>query len=157
MRSKLRLLTFDHASGSITSQGNTRGYILEVFGTRFQLPDLGPIGANGLAYPRDFLYPTAWFEDTDGDFTIYNKYQGKMFSCVQGHSCFNVCAWHGNYVPYKYELWRFAAVNSGSFYPTSGLFRYFPNGNYTRYKATKSRSITWICLLYTSPSPRDRG
>ena len=113
------ILICDHASGSITSQGNTRGYILEVFGTRFQLPDLGPIGANGLAYPRDFLYPTAWFEDTDGDFTIYNKYQGKMFSCLQGHSCFNVCAWHGNYVPYKYELWRFAAVNSGSFY--SGL------------------------------------
>ena len=102
-----------------------------MFGTRFQLPDLGPIGANGLAYPRDFLYPTAWYEDTDGDFTIYNKYQGKMFSCLQGHSCFNVCAWHGNYVPYKYELWRFAAVNSGSFYsglflsnfrPSSGLF-----------------------------------
>lgn len=59
----------------LTSKGNTRGYILEVFGTRFQLPDLGPIGANGLAYPRDFLYPTAWFEDTDGEFTIYNKYQ----------------------------------------------------------------------------------
>ena len=97
-----------------------------MFGTRFQLPDLGPIGANGLAYPRDFLYPTAWYEDTDGDFTIYNKYQGKMFSCLQGHSCFNVCVWHGNYVPYKYELWRFAAVNSGKFiqtlfYLTSGL------------------------------------
>ena len=112
-----------HNFSCIINKGNTRGYILEVFGTRFQLPDLGPIGANGLAYPRDFLYPTAWYEDTDGDFTIYNKYQGKMFSCIQGHSCFNVCAWHGNYVPYKYELWRFAAVNSGMFYYQLQFFR----------------------------------
>ena len=66
----------------LTSKGNTRGYILEVFGTRFQLPDLGPIGANGLAYPRDFLYPTAWFEDTDGEFTIYNKYQDQGSSDI---------------------------------------------------------------------------
>jgi homogentisate 1,2-dioxygenase len=54
-----------------------RGYICEVFGTRYTLPDLGPIGANGLANPRDFLYPKAHYEEKKGDFILYNKYQGK--------------------------------------------------------------------------------
>lgn len=62
----------------------SRGYILEVFGTHFQLPDLGPIGANGLANPRHFETPTAWFEDREGiRFEVINKYQGHYFSAVQ--------------------------------------------------------------------------
>jgi len=97
---------------AVEVEGETRGYICEVFGTRFKLPDLGPIGANGLANPRDFLYPTAHYEETDGGFIIYNKYQGHLFKCVQEHSCFDVVAWHGNYVPYKYDLWKFCTVNS---------------------------------------------
>src|SRR5262245_39188252 len=35
--------------------GSARGYISENYGAHFKLPDLGPIGANGLANPRDFL------------------------------------------------------------------------------------------------------
>lgn len=60
-----------------------RGYVLEVFNGQFELPDLGPIGANGLANPRDFLYPVAAFEDCDHVFSIYNKYNGFMFVCHQ--------------------------------------------------------------------------
>ena len=42
---------------------DVRGYICENYGAPLRLPELGPIGANGLANARDFLYPTAWFED----------------------------------------------------------------------------------------------
>lgn len=93
----------------------SRGYICEVFGTRYTLPDLGPIGANGLANPRDFLYPKAHYEEKKGDFILYNKYQGHLFQCEQDHSCFDVVAWHGNYAPYKYDLWKFCTINSVSY------------------------------------------
>nr|AAD00776.1 2,5 dihydroxyphenylacetate oxidase [Caenorhabditis elegans] len=100
-------------SGAV--RGPSRGYILEVYGTHFQLPDLGPIGANGLANPRDFEAPVAWFEDLDGEFTIINKYQGSWFQAKQGHSPFEVVGWHGNYVPYKYDLKKFMVINTVSF------------------------------------------
>ena len=46
----------------------SRGYLLEVFKGHFELPNLGPIGANGLANPRDFLTPVASFENLpDGE------------------------------------------------------------------------------------------
>lgn len=93
----------------------SRGYILEVFGSHFKLPDLGPIGANGLAAPRDFLHPVVWFEDRDVPYKIYAKYQGHMFTASQNHSPFDVIAWHGNYVPYKYDLEKFMVINSVSF------------------------------------------
>ncbi|XP_022753311.1 homogentisate 1,2-dioxygenase isoform X3 [Durio zibethinus] len=82
--------------------GPSRGYVAEVFGTHFQLPDLGPIGANGLAASRDFLVPTAWFEEGPRPgFTIVQKFGGELFNAQQDFSPFNVVAWHGNYVPYK--------------------------------------------------------
>ncbi|KAJ8970989.1 hypothetical protein NQ314_000944 [Rhamnusium bicolor] len=90
----------------------TRGYILEVFGQHFALPDLGPIGANGLANARDFLTPVACYEDLEEQYEIISKYQGKLFICNQDHSPFDVVAWHGNYVPYKYDLSRFMVINS---------------------------------------------
>lgn len=94
----------------------SRGYMLEVFGRHFDLPDLGPIGANGLANPRDFLTPTACYEDRDcAEYEIVAKYQGKLFICHQDHSPFDVVAWHGNYVPYKYNLANFMVINSVSF------------------------------------------
>ena len=100
---------------SIDVNGPSRGYVLETFGQHFTLPDLGPIGANGLANPRDFLTPTAWYEHVDGNFQIVAKYQGKLFACAQDHSPFDVVAWHGNYVPYKYDLENFMVINSVSF------------------------------------------
>jgi homogentisate 1,2-dioxygenase len=92
-----------------------RGYILEIHDRHFELPDLGPIGANGLANPRDFLYPKAKYEDIDDTFEIVNKYQGYLFSCTQNHSPFDVVAWHGNYAPYKYDLSKFCTINTVSF------------------------------------------
>ncbi|KAL3274312.1 hypothetical protein HHI36_015715 [Cryptolaemus montrouzieri] len=93
----------------------SRGYILEVYGRHFSLPDLGPIGANGLANPRDFLTPVACYEDVEENFEIVAKYQGNLFLCEQNHSPFDVVAWHGNYVPYKYNLANFMVINSVSF------------------------------------------
>ncbi|KAJ2081107.1 hypothetical protein H4R24_002578 [Coemansia sp. RSA 988] len=95
--------------------GPVRGYILEVFDGHFELPDLGPIGANGLANPRDFQTPTAKYEHTNDQWEVINKYQGELFVAIQDHSPYDVVAWHGNYAPYKYDLACFAAVNSVSF------------------------------------------
>ncbi|KAA8580841.1 hypothetical protein FQN60_013799 [Etheostoma spectabile] len=102
---------------SVDVFGETRGYILEVYGAHFELPDLGPIGANGLANPRDFLCPVAWYEDRTvaTGYTVINKYQGKLFSCQQDFSPFNVVAWHGNYTPYKYNLENFMVINAVAF------------------------------------------
>ncbi|KAJ9069217.1 hypothetical protein DSO57_1020801 [Entomophthora muscae] len=95
--------------------GPSRGYALEVFGSHFELPDLGPIGANGLANPRDFLSPVAAYEDLDETWSVVNKYQGQLFKAEQDHSPFDVVAWHGNYVPYKYDLAKFNTMNTVSF------------------------------------------
>lgn len=101
---------------SVAVEGPTRGYILEVYDGHFKLPDLGPIGANGLANPRDFLTPTAWFEDrTVEGFKMVSKFQGALFVATQNHSPFDVVAWHGNYAPYKYDLAKFMVINSVSF------------------------------------------
>ncbi|XP_046463936.1 homogentisate 1,2-dioxygenase-like [Daphnia pulex] len=97
---------------SVDVEGPTRGYILEVYDTHFILPNLGPIGANGLANPRDFKTPSAWFEDLDVEHTVVNKYGGHLFQAVQDHSPYDVVAWHGNYAPYKYDLADFMVINS---------------------------------------------
>ncbi|KAK9505019.1 hypothetical protein O3M35_009170 [Rhynocoris fuscipes] len=98
---------------SVSVDGPSRGYVLEIYGSHFQLPQLGPIGANGLANPRDFETPVAWYEDIDGiNYTIFNKYQGTWWQVNQKHSPFDVVAWHGNYAPYKYDLKKFMTVNS---------------------------------------------
>lgn len=99
----------------VAVDGPSRGYVLELYNGHFQLPDLGPIGSNGLANPRDFLFPVAAYEDRDVDYVVINKYGGHMFSSVMHHSPFNVVAWHGNYCPYKYDLSRFNTMNSVSY------------------------------------------
>lgn len=71
--------------------------------------------ANGLASPRDFLTPSVWFEDRDVEFEVISKFQGALFKASQSHSPFDVVAWHGNYVPYKYNLANFMVINSVSF------------------------------------------
>lgn len=61
-------------------------------------------GANGLADPRDFLTPKAWFEEKSygpSGFTVIHKFGGALFDAKQDFSPFNVVAWHGNYAPYK--------------------------------------------------------
>jgi len=100
---------------SIGVDGPSRGYVLEVYDNHFQLPNLGPIGANGLANPRDFLTPVAHYEDVEEEYLVVCKYQGHFFQAAQNHSPFDVVAWHGNYVPYKYNLSNFMVVNSVQF------------------------------------------
>lgn len=103
--------------------GNTRGWIAEVYHGRFLIPDLGPIGTNGSANPRDFQYPVAWYEDVDKPFTIINKFQGKFFTAQMEHSIFDVVAWHGNFSPYKYNLEYFNTIGSISFdHPDPSIF-----------------------------------
>jgi homogentisate 1,2-dioxygenase len=92
-----------------------RGYVCEVFDSFFHLPNLGPIGANGLANPRDFKYPVAYYEDRKISFTVVNKFMGQLFAAKKSHSPFNVVAWHGNLAPYKYDLDYFCTMNAVSF------------------------------------------
>ena len=100
-----------------------RGYICENYGQQFRLPDLGPIGANGLANARDFETPVAWFEDEDGECEIVAKFGGNLWSCTTTHSPLDVVAWHGNYAPYKYDLRRFNTIGSISFdHPDPSIF-----------------------------------
>jgi homogentisate 1,2-dioxygenase len=97
------------------SETFARGYVCENYGAPFELPNLGPIGANGLASARDFLTPVANYEDILGEFDLVNKFGGHLWQTTLDHSPLNVVAWHGNYVPYKYDLTRFNTINSVSF------------------------------------------
>jgi homogentisate 1,2-dioxygenase len=103
--------------------GKARGYICENFGLPFRLPDLGIIGANGLANARDFEIPTAAYEDRNGNFTLVAKFQGDLWTADVAHSPLDVVAWHGNYVPYKYDLTKFNTINTVSFdHPDPSIF-----------------------------------
>lgn len=95
--------------------GTARGYVLENYGPPLRLPYLGVIGSNGLANTRDFLTPTAYFEELDGDFVLACKFQGRLFEAPMKHSPLDVVGWHGNYAPYKYDLKLFNTINSVSF------------------------------------------
>jgi homogentisate 1,2-dioxygenase len=92
-----------------------RGYICENYGLAFRLPELGPIGANGLANSRHFLTPVAAYDDRDGAFQIVSKFLGRLWIAEIDHSPLDVVAWHGNYAPYKYDLKNFNCINSVSF------------------------------------------
>jgi homogentisate 1,2-dioxygenase len=100
-----------------------RGYVCENYGAFFRLPDLGPIGANGLANPRDFQTPVAWYEQRHGDFELVAKFMGDLWSARIDHSPLDVVAWHGNYAPYKYDLRRFNVIGSVSYdHPDPSIF-----------------------------------
>ncbi len=100
-----------------------RGYICENYGAQFRLPDLGPIGANGLANPRDFETPVAWYEDREGSFEQITKFAGNLWSAPMSHSPLDVVAWHGNYAPYCYDLRRFNTIGSISYdHPDPSIF-----------------------------------
>ncbi|RQU21829.1 homogentisate 1,2-dioxygenase [Burkholderia cenocepacia] len=103
--------------------GDARGYICENFGALLRLPDLGPIGSNGLANPRDFLTPQAAYEDREGAFELIAKLNGRLWRADIGHSPLDVVAWHGNYAPYKYDLRLFNTIGSISFdHPDPSIF-----------------------------------
>jgi len=103
--------------------GEARGYVAENFGAALRLPDLGPIGSNGLANARDFLTPVAAYEDVDGDFELIAKFQGSLWTAKIDHSPLDVVGWHGNHAPYKYDLRRFNTIGSISFdHPDPSIF-----------------------------------
>src|SRR5690606_11109939 len=92
--------------------GPARGFLCENYGAALTLPELGPIGANGLANPRDFLAPVAAFEDQEEPSRLTMKWGGAFHVCEFGQSPLDVDAWHGKYVPYKYDLRRYSPVNA---------------------------------------------
>jgi homogentisate 1,2-dioxygenase len=103
--------------------GAARGYVCENFGALFKLPDLGVIGSNGLANPRDFRTPVAAYEDREGDFELLARFRGQLWRAAIGHSPLDVVAWHGNYAPYKYDLRRFNTIGSISYdHPDPSIF-----------------------------------
>jgi homogentisate 1,2-dioxygenase len=100
-----------------------RGYVCENYGAPLRLPELGPIGSNGLANPRDFLVPVADYEDREAPTQVIAKFNGHLWSARYDHSPLDVVAWHGNYHPYKYPLSRFNTINTVSFdHPDPSIF-----------------------------------
>ncbi|NYT86891.1 homogentisate 1,2-dioxygenase [Pollutimonas harenae] len=91
------------------------GYMLENFGAALRLPELGPIGSNGLANARDFQIPVAWYEDIEGGFELVAKFTGGFWRTMLSHSPLDVVAWHGSNAPYKYDLRRFNTIGSISY------------------------------------------
>ncbi len=105
------------------TDGPVRGYVCENYGAHLKLPDLGVIGSNGLANPRDFETPHAWYEDREGRFEITTKFMGNLWTAASDHSPLDVVAWHGNYAPYRYDLRRFNTIGSISYdHPDPSIF-----------------------------------
>lgn len=133
LRTELGLLRADPGHIALIPRGvrfrvellddSARGYVCENYGQPFALPDLGPIGANGLANARDFLAPVAAYEDEDRPVQVINKFCGNLWSATYDHSPLDVVAWHGNHTPYVYDLHRFNVIGSISYdHPDPSIF-----------------------------------
>jgi len=126
LRFRVELPEVDAAGPDGTGPGplaGVRGYVCENFGAPLRLPDLGPIGSNGLANPRDFESPVARYEDREGAFELVARFQGRLWAADIDHSPLDVVAWHGNHVPYRYDLRRFNTIGSISFdHPDPSIF-----------------------------------
>jgi homogentisate 1,2-dioxygenase len=104
-------------------EGEARGYVAENYGLPLRLPELGPIGSNGLANPRDFETPVAWYEDKDEPTEVVQKSLGHLWTTTLDHSPLDVVAWHGNYAPCRYDLSRFNTLGTVSFdHPDPSIF-----------------------------------
>ncbi|AUW58615.1 homogentisate 1,2-dioxygenase [Sphingobium sp. SCG-1] len=105
------------------ADGSAAGYICENYGALFRLPELGPIGSNGLANPRDFEIPDARFEDQEGHYELIQKFGSRLWQTTLDHSPLDVVAWHGNLAPIRYDLRRFNTINTVSFdHPDPSIF-----------------------------------
>lgn len=104
-------------------EGSVRGYVCENYGAPFRLPDLGPIGSNGLANPRDFETPVAAYEDVDRPTQCVQKFGGRLWATTFDHSPLDVVAWHGDLAPSRYDTARFNTINTVSFdHPDPSIF-----------------------------------
>jgi homogentisate 1,2-dioxygenase len=107
----------------VAVDGPSRVYVGENYGAPFRLPELGPIGSNGLANPRDFRAPVAAFEDAAGSYEIVRKFGGALWRARQDHTPFDVVAWHGNLAPVVYDTRTFMTIGSISFdHPDPSIF-----------------------------------
>jgi len=103
--------------------GPAIAYVCENYGAPFRLPELGPIGSNGLANARDFQAPVAAFESDEGSYQLVKRYGGALWSATQLHSPFNVVAWHGTLAPLRYDTRHFNALGSIGFdHPDPSIF-----------------------------------
>ncbi len=103
--------------------GAARGFICENYGLPLRLPELGPIGSHGLANPGDFQAPVAWFENVTRPFQLVQKYGGNLWATEIQYSPFNVVAWRGTHVPYKYDTSNFVTIGSVSVdHPDPSIF-----------------------------------
>jgi homogentisate 1,2-dioxygenase len=108
---------------SVDIDSQAKGFICEIFKGHFELPELGALGANGLANAKDFESPVAAYEDTQETYTIINKFMGKFFTFEQDHSPYDVVAFSGNYIPYRYDLMKFNTMGSISYdHPDPSIF-----------------------------------
>lgn len=137
--------------------GTAGGYVAENFGAPLRLPDLGPIGSNGLANPRDFEAPVAAYEDLEGDFELIAKFQGALWRAAIGHSPLDVVAWHGNHVPYRYDLQCFNTIGSISHdHPDPSIFTVLTSASDTPGTANMDFVIfppRWLCAENTFRPP----
>ena len=137
--------------------GSARGYLGENFGALLRLPELGPIGSNGLANARDFLTPVAAYEDRDGEFELVAKFQGALWRASMDHSPLDVVAWHGSYAPYKYDLRRFNTIGSISYdHPDPCIFTVLTSASDTPGTANMDFAIfppRWLVAQHTFRPP----
>jgi homogentisate 1,2-dioxygenase len=106
----------------VAVDGPVRGYLCENYGAAFRLPELGPIGSQGLAQARDFQAPVAAYEEAS-KCEVVAKFMGGLWAADFAHSPLDVVAWHGDYVPYKYDLARFMTLGTISFdHPDPSIF-----------------------------------
>ena len=111
---------------------SARGYVCENYGAALRLPDLGPIGSNGLANPRDFEAPVAAYEDRTGRFELVAKFGGRLWAAALRHSPLDVVAWHGNNAPNRYDLRRFNTMGSVSYdHPDPSIFLVLSSPSHT--------------------------
>lgn len=92
-----------------------KGWICEVFSDHLHLPELGPIGANGLANPQDFRIPKAAYFKQKGEYRIYAKFLGQLFESKTDMNPLDIVAWRGNYYPFAYDLRNYNTMNTVSF------------------------------------------
>lgn len=137
--------------------GAAAGYVCENFGAIMRLPELGPIGSNGLANARDFLTPNAAYEDVEGEFELIAKFQGHLWRADIGHSPLDVVGWHGNFAPYKYDLRRFNTIGSISFdHPDPSIFTVLTSPSDTPGTANLDFAIfppRWLVAQHTFRPP----
>ena len=104
------------------------GYICDIYGPAFTLPERGPIGANGLANERDFQAPVAAYEDLTEPVQVVQKFGGNLWAADYDHSPLDVVAWHGDYTPYRYDLAAFMTIGTISYdHPDPSIFTVLPS------------------------------